>query len=122
MCAHAGKPDRLVDMKSTLSIRIRVRGRLRERLATAFDGMTLVRRSGATELVGEVVDQAQLHGLLTRIRDLGLELESVTVEAANPAAPEKGGLNGKRNDTPRRSEVTFVRFCTDRSCGLPRML
>ena len=62
-----------------LDIRIRVRGRLSERLAAAFDGMRPVRRSGATELVGEVVDQTQLHGLLARVRDLGLELESVSV-------------------------------------------
>jgi hypothetical protein len=66
-------------MQSTLDIRIRVRGRLSGRLAGAFDGMRLVRCSGATELVGEVVDQTQLHGLLARIRDLGLELESVNV-------------------------------------------
>ena len=77
-------------MKSTASIRIRVRGRLSQRLAAAFDGMTLVRRSGATELVGEFIDQAQLHGLLTRVRDLGLALESVTVTAgADSTAPDK---------------------------------
>ena len=72
-------------MRSTLSIRITVRGRLSPRLAAAFDGMTLVPGTGATELVGEVVDQAQLHGLLTRIRDLGLELRSVNVLDADPA-------------------------------------
>ena len=66
-------------MKPALTIRITVRGRLSERLAAAFDGMTLRRSDGATELSGEVVDHAQLHGLLTRIRDLGLELESVNV-------------------------------------------
>ena len=66
-------------MKSTVNVRIRVRGRLSEHLGAAFEGMALVRRGGATELVGEVVDQAQLHGLLTRVRDLGLSLESVTV-------------------------------------------
>lgn len=71
-------------MNSTRSIRITVRGRLSSRLAAAFDGMTLVRRTGATELAGEVADQAQLHGLLSRIRDLGLELVSVTV-----AGPER---------------------------------
>jgi hypothetical protein len=64
-------------------IRIRVRGRLSGRLAVAFDGMTLVQRQGATELVGEFVDQAQLHGLLSRLRDLGLDLESVTVLSAD---------------------------------------
>ena len=64
-----------------------VRERLSERLAAAFDGVTLVTGAGATELVGEIVDQAQLHGLLTRIRDLGLTLQSVTVSDATHAAP-----------------------------------
>jgi hypothetical protein len=77
-------------MNTTLSIRITVRGRLSERLAAAFDGMALVWRPGATELVGEVADQAQLHGLLGRVRDLGLELESVTVADAGPAAAGRG--------------------------------
>lgn len=66
-------------MTSTPTVRITVRGQLSDRLATAFDGMALERRSGATDLVGVVVDQAQLHGLLGRVRDLGLELESVRV-------------------------------------------
>jgi hypothetical protein len=68
-----------VEMESTLRIRITVRGRLGERVAAAFDGITLRTCDGATELVGDVVDQSQLHGLLTRIRDLGLELESMNV-------------------------------------------
>lgn len=70
------------------SIRIRVRGRLSQRLAAAFDGMSLVRRMGSTELVGAFVDQAQLHGLLARVRDLGLELESVTVLGAEHEAQD----------------------------------
>jgi hypothetical protein len=47
--------------------------------------MTLVQCTGVTELVGEVADQAQLHGLLSRIRDLGLELESLTVTGLRQA-------------------------------------
>ena len=66
-------------MSSALNIQITVRGRLSNRLAGAFDGMTASRRSGATELTGEVADYAELHGVLTRIRDLGLELVSVNV-------------------------------------------
>ena len=58
-------------------MRITIRGRLSSHLASAFDGMTPVSRQGATDLVGEVVDQAHLYGLLARISDLGLELESV---------------------------------------------
>jgi hypothetical protein len=76
-------------MRSTLRIRITVRERLSERLATAFEGLTLVPGAGATELVGEVVDQAQVHGLLTRIRDLGLTLQSVTVSDANHTTPDR---------------------------------
>ena len=72
-------------MNATQRIRITVRGRLSARLAAAFNRMTLVPCVGATELVGEVADQAQLHGLLTRIRDLGLELESVSVTGTSEA-------------------------------------
>jgi hypothetical protein len=60
-------------------VRITVRGRLSTRLASAFAGMAPRHRRGHTELVGEIADQAQLHGLLSRIRDLGLELENVSV-------------------------------------------
>lgn len=59
-------------------VRITVRGRLSERLATSFEGMTLCTGAGQTHLVGDVVDQAHLYGLLARIRDLGLELEGVS--------------------------------------------
>jgi hypothetical protein len=71
-------------MNTQLSVRITVHGRLSERLTAAFDGLAPVRRPGATELVGDVADQAQLHGLLSRIRDLGLELASVSVSEAEP--------------------------------------
>lgn len=64
-------------MASARTVRITVRGSLDDRLAGVFDGMTPVRSAGATELTGPVTDQAHLHGLLERIRDFGLELESV---------------------------------------------
>jgi hypothetical protein len=63
----------------TQRVRITVRGRLSPRLAGAFDGLAPSYRSGHTDLFGEIADQAQLHGLLTRVRDLGLELEDVSV-------------------------------------------
>jgi hypothetical protein len=89
----------LATMKSKLNIRIRVGGRLSERVVSAFDGLTPVRRRETTELVGEVVDQAQLHGLLTRIRDLGLELESVRVtEADSPTPPEDAPTTHRPDD------------------------
>ena len=61
------------------SYEIRVKGHLDSRWATRFDGMTLVHASnGTTVLSGAVVDQAALHGLLQRLRDVGLPLISVT--------------------------------------------
>jgi hypothetical protein len=83
-------------------VRITVRGRLSNRLATAFEGLTLVRRAGHTELVGEIVDQAQLHGLLARIRDLGLELEHVSLSPEESADQP----NRTRREDPRRHPRT----------------
>lgn len=63
----------------SLCVRISVHGRLSDRLATAFDGMTAHHRRGQTELVGALVDDTHLHAQLRRVRDLGLELEALTV-------------------------------------------
>ena len=68
---------------------IRLAGHLDQRWAEWFDGLTLTRQSdGTTVLHGPVVDQAALHGLLQKVRDLGLPLVSVTQPAiAPPAVP-----------------------------------
>jgi hypothetical protein len=58
---------------------IHVRGRLDQRWASWFDGMTVsTDADGTTMIRGPVADQAALHGLLARLRDLGLPLLSVT--------------------------------------------
>ena len=57
--------------------RIVVAGELSRRFAPAFDGMTVQCTGGETAIIGVVVDQSQLHGLLDRVGDLGLELVSV---------------------------------------------
>ena len=59
--------------------RISVRGRLTERLGSAFKGMDLEPGKGQTFLVGEIRDQSHLYGVLDQVRDLGLELVSVEV-------------------------------------------
>ena len=64
--------------------RICVRGQLSQRLATAFDGMSLEPGVAHTALIGEVRDQSQLFGLLDRVRDLGLELVSVRPRSESP--------------------------------------
>ena len=58
--------------------RIRVQGQLGAQWADWFAGFTLSwEEPGQTVLVGQVIDQAALHGLLNTIRDLGLPLLEV---------------------------------------------
>ncbi len=58
--------------------RIRVRGHLHDRWSDWLGGLAVQRqKDGTTLLVGPVVDQAALHAVIIRIRDLGLPLLSV---------------------------------------------
>ena len=57
---------------------IRLKGHLDVRWANWFEGLSFAHESdGTTILSGPVVDQAALHGLLRKVRDLGLPLVSV---------------------------------------------
>ena len=57
---------------------IRLKGHLDNRWASWFDGLTLITCSdGTTTIRGIVVDQSALHGLLQKVRDIGLPLISV---------------------------------------------
>ena len=69
---------------------IRLKGHLDDRWADWFAGLSITwEDSGETLLTGPVADQAALHGLLRRVRDLGLPLVSVLrvepVSAHRPA-------------------------------------
>jgi len=57
---------------------IRIKGHLGQQWKEWFDGLTItLEEDGNTLLSGPVVDQAALHGILKRIRDLGAPLLSV---------------------------------------------
>lgn len=57
---------------------IRLKGHLSFKGLSQFDDMTTtLTEDGETELTGQIVDQAALHGLLRTIRDMGAELISV---------------------------------------------
>jgi hypothetical protein len=61
-------------------VEIRVKGHLDARWADRFGGMTItLAENGETLLTGPVIDQAALHGLLKKVRDLGLPLVSVNL-------------------------------------------
>jgi hypothetical protein len=67
---------------------IRITGHLDSRWAAWFDGLSLTHADGTTVIHGPVADQAALHGLLQKVRDLGLPLLSVTqVDADQPDLP-----------------------------------
>ncbi len=59
---------------------IRVKGRLAPRWSAWFDGLTIDADAadGTTAIRGPVVDQAALHGLLQKLRDIGLTLVSLS--------------------------------------------
>jgi hypothetical protein len=65
--------------KSHLPIhyRIKLKGHLDNKWSDWFEEMAISVESGKTILTGRVADQAALHGLLLRIRDLNLNLLSV---------------------------------------------
>jgi hypothetical protein len=68
--------------------RITVEGGLDARWSAWFDGLEVTSDAdGRTTIAGPVVDQAALHGLLIRIRDLGLPL--VAVERIDPTASSR---------------------------------
>ena len=56
---------------------IKVKGRLGSQWCDWFEDMTITSEEGVTTITGKVADQAALHGLLIRVRDLGLPLISV---------------------------------------------
>jgi hypothetical protein len=68
---------------------IRLKGHLESRWAAWFDGLGLTNESDGTTIIhGPVADQAALHGLLQKVRDLGLPLVSVTqVQPDQPECP-----------------------------------
>ena len=76
---HTSKEDRAEAGR----YEIRLTGHLDARWAAWFDGLTVSHEGDGTTLIsGPIADQAALHGLLQRVRDLGLPLVSVTrVEA-----------------------------------------
>ena len=70
---------------------IRFKGHLSAYRAQIFEGLEMVQApDGETVLTGPVIDQAALHGVLNRIRDLGLPLLSVRQLPAETEQPRSG--------------------------------
>ncbi len=69
---------------------ILIKGHLDDRCSDWFGGLTItLEEDGNTLLTGPVVDQAALHGLLKKVRDLGMPLVSVNPVAPGPSSDVK---------------------------------
>lgn len=79
-------PNPATALDQSLVYRIRIKGHLSPRWMDWFEGMSIsLEDNGETLLTGAVVDQAALHGLLKRVRDLGLPLLSINNVEPNQA-------------------------------------
>ena len=86
--------DKPTDARAPRIYRIRIAGQLDASWAAWFDGLTIALDEGDTFLTGPVVDQAALHGLLRRVRDLGLPLVSVSPVEPGPPTTRGTGQAG----------------------------
>ena len=71
---------------------IRLQGHLGRQWTAWFEGMTItLEDNGDTLITGSVTDQSALHGLLKRVRDLGMPLLSVM--CIEPVQPDESNIN-----------------------------
>ena len=76
---------------------IRVKGHLDEQWAEWFDPLIVTNiENGEALLTGELVDQAALHGILIKVRDLGLPL--IAVQSLQEAHGNRGGSDADHVD------------------------
>jgi hypothetical protein len=119
MQGHAGTSGRRRhtgnDMNESLSTderhneptlyQIRIVGHLDEGWSDNFGRLTITHEeNGETLLTGPVADQAALHGLLRKIRDLGMPLTSVERLQDRPAGDTDGGSHDKPHHSTKESQ------------------
>jgi hypothetical protein len=77
---------------------IRIKGHLGSQWTDWFEGLTItLEENGDTHLTGPVIDQAALHGLLKKVRDLGMLLVSVNRVQFNETHPYRSKKEKKMN-------------------------
>ena len=82
----SNKIDPKTDPSQPVVYQIRIKGHLSSQWTDWFEGLTItLEEDGDTLLTGPVVDQAALHGLLKKVRDLGLPLVSVSPVEPGPS-------------------------------------
>ena len=84
------RPSPQPESPPPLVYQIRVKNHLDRQWTDWFSGMSIaLEEDGVTVLTGPVADQAALHGLLKKVRDLGLPLISVNRVDTNETHPDR---------------------------------
>ena len=86
------------DPDQPMIYQIRIKGHLDPKWANRFEGLTItLEDSGVTLLTGPVVDQAALHGLLKKVRDIGTSLLSVNRVDSGQANTSEGKEHNEKS-------------------------
>jgi len=92
-----------IDPSQPMIYQIRIKGHLGREWADWFEGLTLMALdNGETLLTGAVVDQAALHGVLRKVRDVGLPLLSVVC-----LKPDQAGQFDVKSEMIDRSKTNL---------------
>ena len=82
----------IIEPSQPLVYEIRIKGHLDQQWTEWFEGLTItLEDNGDTLLTGHVVDQAALHGLLRKVRDLGMPL--LSVDSVKPDQEDASDVN-----------------------------
>jgi len=102
----SNNPDSKTDPGQPVVYQIRLKGHLDSLWTDWFEDLTItLEEDGNTLLTGTVVDQAALHGLLKKVRDLGMPLVSICPVQFNETHPSHSKRNKKMNTINKTAET-----------------
>ena len=99
-----------IDPGQPMVYQIRIKGHLGRQWTDWFEGLTLtLEDNGETLLTGPVVDQAALHGVLKKVRDLAMPL--LSVNRVKPGQAEASGVHETHHSRSKKGGDTHENDC-----------